>query len=168
LRLPACLVSVRAHVVIAEKRAFLEMLHFIYTSSFSHSLLNNPKRWEELLHLLLVSDFYQVNSMIGAVATIVRALCEHIEVVLKSAFDLPENLLQNKEIKGVMEQARASLFQRYKKVSTWNEPQFASLSVEAVRFLLRNDELQCRRKCSSELWIGHEKGSKALKAGRRS
>lgn len=137
------LVSVRAHVVIEEKRAFLEMLHFIYTSSFSHSLLNNPRSWEELLHLLLVSDFYQVNFMIGAVVTIVKELFEHNEVVLKSAFDLPENLLQNEEIKGVMEQARASLFQRYKQVTTWDEPQYATLSVEVINFLLQNDELQC-------------------------
>jgi hypothetical protein len=128
----------------AEKSAFLEMLHYIYTSSFSDSRPDDSKSWEELLQLLLVGDIYQVTSMISAVgACILRKLPESIELVLKSAFELPEHLHQYAAIESLMKEARVSLFQRYKNVSTWNGPDFSFLNVEAVSFLLENDELQC-------------------------
>jgi hypothetical protein len=119
------------------------MLHFIYTSSFSDSRPDSPRSWEELVQLLLVADVYQVTSIFSAVASILTKLPETIELVLKSAFELPEHLQQYAAIKSLMKEARASLFQKYKKVSTWNGPEFSSLSVEAVSFLLQNDELQC-------------------------
>jgi hypothetical protein len=115
--------------VSAEKRAFLEMLHFIYTSSFSDSRPDSSRSWEELVQLLLVADVYQVISMISLVASILRKLPETIELVLNSAFELPEHLHQYAAVESLMKEARASLFQRYKKVSTWNGPEFSSLSL---------------------------------------
>jgi hypothetical protein len=127
----------------AERDAFLEMLHFIYTGTFSDSRHDDaPKSWEEIVQLLLVAGVYQVLPMISAVASILKRLLENIKLVQKSAFELPEHLHQYAEIASVMKEARASLFQRYKKVSTWNDSDIESLSVDAFRFLLQNDELQ--------------------------
>lgn len=95
------------------------------------------------MQLLLVADVYQVISMISLVASILQKLPETIELVLNSAFELPEHLHQYAAVESLMKEACASLFQRYKKVSTWNSPDFSSLSLEAVSFLLQNDELQC-------------------------
>jgi hypothetical protein len=118
------------------------MLHFIYTGTFSDSCHVDAKSWEELVQLLLVADVYQVLPMISAVASILKRLLDDIELVQKSAFELPEHLHQYGEIASLMKEARASLVHGYKKVSTWDDPDFASLSVEALRFLLQNDDLQ--------------------------
>lgn len=95
------------------------------------------------MQLLLVADVYLVNSMVSPVASILQKLPKTIELILKSAFELPEHLQQYAAIKSLMNEARASLFQRYKEVSTWNGPEFSALSVESISFLLQNDELQC-------------------------
>jgi hypothetical protein len=122
--------------------AFPEMLHFIYTGTFSGSCYDDARSWEELVQLLLVADVYQVLPMISAVSSILRRVLDDIELVQKSAFELPEHLHQYGKIASLMEEARASLFQRYKYMSTWNGSNLASLSVDAIRFLLQNDELQ--------------------------
>jgi hypothetical protein len=109
--------------ISAKKAAFVDMLHFIYTSTFSGSRPDSSRSWEELVQLLLVADVYQVNSMISPVASILQKLPETIELILKSAFELPEHLQQYAAIKSLMTEARASLFQRYKEVSTWNGPE---------------------------------------------
>jgi hypothetical protein len=130
--------------LFAEKLAFLAMLQFIYTGSFSDQAgPDSAKSWEELLQLLLVADVYQVLSVISSVASILQKLSENIELLQKCAFELPEHLHQYAEIESLMKEARASLFQRYKKVSTWNDSAFGSLSIEAISLLLQNDELQC-------------------------
>jgi hypothetical protein len=119
------------------------MLHFIYTGSYSDSRPDDSTSWEELVQLLLVADVYQVNSMISPVASILRKFPETIELILKSGFEVPEYLHRYAAIESLMKEARALLFQRYKKVSTWNGPGFSSLSEEAISFLLENDELEC-------------------------
>jgi hypothetical protein len=129
--------------VYAARNAFLEMLHFIYTGTFSDPRHDDAKSREELVQLLLIADLYQILPMISAVASILKSrLPEDIKLVQKTASELPEHLHHYGEIASVIKEARASLFQRYKHVSTWNDPDFASLSVDAFRFLLQNDELQ--------------------------
>jgi hypothetical protein len=128
--------------VYAARKAFLEMLQFIYTGTFSDPRHDDAKSWEELVQLLLVADLYLVLPMISAVASILKRLPGDTKLVQKSAFELPEHLHQYGEIASVIKEARASLFQRYKHVSTWNASEFASLSVEALKFLLQSDELQ--------------------------
>jgi hypothetical protein len=88
--------------VFAEKLAFLAMLRFIYTGSFSDAGPENAKSWEVLLQLLLVADVYQVLSVISAVASNLQKLSANIELLQKSIFELPEHLHQYAEIESLI------------------------------------------------------------------
>jgi hypothetical protein len=132
-------------VPLAEKRSFLELLHFVYTATFSTSGLDGDDRCEELLQLLSVANKYGVASMIRAVTEVWKGMLGDLELsdLQRAAFS-PEIYSQYEDVQNLEDEARESLFQRFMNVATWNEPEFRSLAFESVDYLLTRDELEAQ------------------------
>jgi hypothetical protein len=130
-------------VLLAEKAAFKEMLHFLYAGSLSPQLNEPTASVRELVDLLVVGDKFEVPSFMGAVLKALNRTDLTIANSVVIALEVPKALQNCPPIKKFVDEARAHIVDSFKDVTaTWATPEFMGLSMGAVQLLLQSEELE--------------------------
>lgn len=119
------------------------MLRFLYAGSLSSRLLDVTTDVRELVALLVLGDKFEVPSLMGAVVRCISARPKRIADSTLLATQVPDTLLQLRQVKKLAQDARAHIVATYADVSgTWKSKEFMSLGLEVVQILLQSEELE--------------------------
>lgn len=122
----------------AEKAAFEGMIRFLYAGTLSPSLYEPATDVRALVALLLVSDKFDVPSLMGAV-------CEHLRKADGPELftRVPPAIRVLPLIKELMNDAASRVVAEFQDVSgTWELQRFKGVSFEVVEVLLQSEDLE--------------------------